>query len=49
MTTFNYVAIGLLIVMATIWGVMALLAWGRFNLWPPDSGQGETTEREGRE
>jgi len=49
MTTFNYVAIGLLIVMLTIWGVMALIAWGRLNLWPRDSEQRPAAEHEGRE
>jgi len=49
MTTFNYVAIGLLIVVLTIWGVMALITWGKLNLWPRDSGQRQVAEREGRE
>ena len=45
----HYIAIGVLVVLLLIWGVMALLAWGKFNPWPHDPAQEQATEREGRE
>jgi hypothetical protein len=45
----HYIAIGVLVVLLMIWGAMALLAWGKFNLSPRDPEREQATEREGRE
>jgi len=49
MHIFSYIAIGALVVLLMLWGVMALVAWGKFDLWPRDSGHRQAAEREGRE
>jgi len=49
MQTLDYIAIGVMVVLLTVWGVMALVAWGKLDLWPRDSGQREAGEGEGYE
>jgi len=45
MQTLDYVAIGVMVVLLTVWGVMALVAWGKLDLWPRASRQREASER----
>ena len=49
MQTLDYIAIGVMVVLLTVWGVMALVALGKLDLWPRDSGQREAGEGEGYE